>query len=863
MSLEEELAAWVEGRPEWQRCVVRRFCDGEGLERADIAEIADALVDGTPLDVTAVSAADMPGGFAVGEPVRLSLLCDVVGVNALLPDQTLSVAPAGLTVIYGDNGSGKSGYARLIREAVTARVTGELLGDAFADDDKPKEATITYLLGDSPREWHLGSDRQRDLTRVRFLDRDCRDSYVTTAGEVNYRPSALGLLDRLTAACRAVQHELDERLTTNAQGRQALPLLHDGTAAHTFMMGLAAGMPLESIAENCLLDGDHDERLAANLDEEARLNRSDPGKERDRLERAAKSWSILGNHVGMLAEALDADGVERLTARRQKASDLRAAARAASRANFDTERLAGVGADVWRTLWVAAREFSDREAYHDHTFPYVDEGALCVLCQQPLAEEGRERMVRFNEHMGNAASSAAQTAEARLNDDRAILLGLQKQPRAVTEAIASLRTDGFDPLAVEKWISAATEQAEAAVAWIDERRAPQPVPVVDAYSLSSKNASEMLTADAKKIDGSTFKKQAASARQGVLELQDRRLLATAEDALRIEVERLVAREKIERARRLTEVGGITRKKSDLTEKYVTAHVSEHFTKEAEALNLHRVVLNRTAGRSETSLEHRAALDGAKRQVSVDDVLSEGEQTVLGLAGFLTEVELDQSRSGVVFDDPISSLDSRRRKRVASRLVELAKSRQVVIFTHEITFVHAINIAARDESVEVAQRTVQRLGTDRPGRLSEGFPWRVKDVSAMVGTLEVDIARMKKSQPDMTDEEYEQWLGEWAGRLSQTWERAVHLDLVDPMISRATNEVSPSMVKVMWRFSEEDFREYRRGYSVTGDWAARHDRAPALNSEVPTIDELEAEVRRLRTWSERVRKYKDAKVEDTA
>lgn len=861
--MEEELAAWVETRPDWQQHVVRRFCDGEGLEPADVDEIADTLVGEKMLDVATVSAADMPGGFAVGAPVRLSQLCDVIGVNALLPDQTLNIAAHGLTVIYGDNGSGKSGYARLIREAVTARVTGDLLGNAFADENKPQQATITYVVGDSSLSWHLGGDKPRDLARIRFLDRDCRDSYVTTAGEVNYRPSALGLLDRLTAACREVQHILDERLATNIKERPALPVLHDGTAAQAFMVGLAARTSLDSIAENCLLDDDHAELLAESLDEEARLNRSDPGKERDRLERAAKSWSVLGNHVETLAEALNAEGVERLTAQRQKARDLRAAARAASSANFDAEPLEGVGADVWRTLWEAAREFSNSEAYHCHTFPNVDEGALCVLCQQPLDQQARERIGRFNDFMGDAASSAAETAEEHLSDTRVTFLGLQKQPRAVTEAIASLRTDGLDPSAVERWISEATEQTEAAVEWIDDDQKPQPVALDDTYSTWSKSASDALMADAKKIDDTTFKAKAASARQAVLELQDRQLLAAAEDDLRTEVERLAAREKISRARRLTEVGGITRKKSDLTEKYVTVHVGEHFSSEAEALNLRRVVLNRTAGRSETSLEHRAALDGVRRQVSVDDVLSEGEQTVLGLAGFLTEVELDHSKSGVVFDDPVSSLDSRRRKRVAKRLVELAKSRQVVIFTHEITFVHAINIAARHESVEVAQRTVQRMGEDHPGRLSEGFPWRVKNVAERVGTLEADVARTKKARPDMTDEVYEQWLGEWAGRLSQTWERAVHLDLVDPMISRATNEVSPSMIKVMWRFSEEDFREFRRGYSLTGEWAARHDRAPELNSEAPTIDELEDEVRRLRTWSERVRKYKDLKVEDTA
>ena len=43
------------------------------------------------------------------------------------------------------------------------------------------------------------------------------------------------------------------------------------------------------------------------------------------------------------------------------------------------------------------------------------------------------------------------------------------------------------------------------------------------------------------------------------------------------------------------------------------------------------------------------------KVDIDHVLSEGEQTALGLAGLLTEVEYDESKSAVALDDPVSSL----------------------------------------------------------------------------------------------------------------------------------------------------------------------------------------------------------------
>jgi len=71
------------------------------------------------------------------------------------------------------------------------------------------------------------------------------------------------------------------------------------------------------------------------------------------------------------------------------------------------------------------------------------------------------------------------------------------------------------------------------------------------------------------------------------------------------------------------------------------------------------------------LLHRPALLGAARSAAVNKVLSEGEQTALGLSGFLTEVVFDGTRSAVVLDDPVTSLDHERRSLVARRLVELA------------------------------------------------------------------------------------------------------------------------------------------------------------------------------------------------
>src|SRR5258708_32430918 len=67
------------------------------------------------------------------------------------------------------------------------------------------------------------------------------------------------------------------------------------------------------------------------------------------------------------------------------------------------------------------------------------------------------------------------------------------------------------------------------------------------------------------------------------------------------------------------------------------------------------------------LHHQPKLVGARQNVTLPRVFSEGERTALGLASFFTEAHLDASKSALILDDPVTSLDHVRRGLVAARL----------------------------------------------------------------------------------------------------------------------------------------------------------------------------------------------------
>ena len=113
--------------------MIRAAC-GERLSESDydalVADLLQARVAGKDVEF---GLKHFPKLGAEEDSVSLVSIARPEHVNALASEQPLSFEPNGLTIIYGDNGSGKSGYARLLKRIARARHQEEILSDVFRD----------------------------------------------------------------------------------------------------------------------------------------------------------------------------------------------------------------------------------------------------------------------------------------------------------------------------------------------------------------------------------------------------------------------------------------------------------------------------------------------------------------------------------------------------------------------------------------------------------------------------------------------------------------------------------------------------------------------------------------------------------
>lgn len=849
MTIHSDITTWAATRPWWQQQALVTLSSGEGVEFD-----YDALVD------TILSKPDAapPGGWLAGlqqppeQPTAAVSLVSIHGVgnvNRLVAGQTLSFAPRGVTVVYGNNGSGKSGYARLVKSLVRTRDAAEVLPDIFKSVGGALTAALTFADGPHVATVQLGEDAPPSLQQIVFYDERCGDLYVSKEGEASYRPSALALFDGLIRVCDGVRQAIDSRLADLSRSRLALPDVDPDTAAAQFLSNLSAATTDSQIADACSAPQDAAAEVVSARTEETRLRATDPTRERKRVEELSGSYLRAAHLLADARKSLDVTAERQLRNLQAEAADAREAAGAMAAARTSSEPLEGVGSPLWRALWLAAERYSSNEAYPGHEFPHTDPGSACPLCQQNLDQAARERLTRFHRLMTDTSESVARQLESRLESATSKWLAAGRD----RDSLALVARELEGPLA--EAASAQYDVWEKRRDGFEARQGSMPEEPSSEIEAALRAESARHATAASKIDTATFTQRVHDLAARQRDLAAAITMSEAHVVVVGERDRLKRETALRDARRETDTRGISRTLGELTAKHVTVVVQDRFSRESQDLQVDAVTL-RGQGVRHGAVLHKPEFVGAHVDADLPQVLSEGEQTALGLAGYFVEAHLDSSQSALVLDDPVTSLDHLRRERVARRLIEFAKSRQVVVFTHDAVFAGDLRRAAGEEGVEYTARAVERRGPDSaPGYCHDDHPWKAKDAASRLNSLREDLARMRRESTGWDEDTREREIGSWAGRLSETWERFVSQEIAGQLFDRGTEEVRPTMLKVLVKFDEADDKSFQEAYKRVSRWATRHDKSSALNYVAPSFDEMSDELDTAKGWFDRIRKYK--------
>lgn len=121
MTILQEILRWSKTIPAWQSDAVARLLSKQSLDEQDLDDlyallkVAHGIADETGRTARPLAEDQIPVPVASTTKVVLQAITNLQNVNAIASTVRVPIAPTGLTVIYGDNGSGKSGYSRVLR----------------------------------------------------------------------------------------------------------------------------------------------------------------------------------------------------------------------------------------------------------------------------------------------------------------------------------------------------------------------------------------------------------------------------------------------------------------------------------------------------------------------------------------------------------------------------------------------------------------------------------------------------------------------------------------------------------------------------------------------------------------------------
>ena len=848
---------WSRQRPRWEQQALHWLARRQPIsdeELHKLADIAESEASDSPMESDALATNDFLGSPDGHESVQLVAISDPKSINALTWSDGLTFGRQGITLVYGENGSGKSGYARILKKVTRARHNAEVLSNVF-EAPAEQSARLTVSYGSHEKRLVWPSEHPDFLSRVSFYDSDCATRYISTETEVAYRPGAIALLDDLVGLSARVRSDLETRRVSRSKTLTDLPLLPPGSRAEAFAASVSADTTVLDIDLASELPADADERLAALVRRISNLQSEDTDKKQRALKKLQQDLAVLQDHVNRGRETLSDERIEAITEARSSAVAAREAADAASAARFASEPITGVGSSSWAILWEAAKRFSEEEAYAGHHFPVLEsegEPARCVLCHQELSDRAAARLRAFDEYVAVDSERTARKAQAAFEQlavvprgyevfRTAIELALQRVEGASEAADAEIRSE-LDALRDRQSSFVGSLELDR----INIEQLPPRVELIATRALKEETSRQL-----RDLDVDDQQAQLADLRREDTEIRGRQILRDSRMAIENRVSELREIRVADEAIRLTDTRGITRRAADLTRTHVSDVLKHQFSQETLLLGLRKVRLA-DAGGGHGNLKHRAQLVGAIQSASLDAVLSEGEQTALSLAGFLTEVESDSTGSAVVFDDPVTSLDHVRQERLARRLVELASHRQVIVFTHDVALVIDIKRAAETATIEVTERWVTKVQSD-VGRVSEGGPWDSKIVGERIDELNRNLAKVRQAYSEGDPSVCQEAVRSWYQDLRLIWERALEEVVIGPVLVRGRLELRPSNLKVMARFTEADDQEFQNAFTRCGERGS-HDRSSELNRPLPPVTELEGDLEALRNWHKRIRRY---------
>lgn len=865
---EKQLLDWAAKQPLWARDALRRHAGSTGFvvddnDKAAILErvrhAAGFSSEAAP-DHAPVAEQHLNFGPSASASALLCSLGPVANIGRLAPGQQLRFALDGITLIYGDNGSGKSGFCRITKKLCRSLTVDDLLGDIFTQGAKPPaEVLVRYRPKNSEavieHKWIDGAAAPDAVRNISVFDSRNARFYVDKQNRIGFLPAIISLLERHAALRSEMDKDFQAELK-KLEGLFKVPLpsgfTPGGTVATLVAKLTTKAATLPTSAELSDL-GVWTEANDAELKEVEKALATDPSALAQRCKRAIAALDPLVEVLDVISSGLGTSVADALKEKTETAAEAVKAASLAAGDAFASEPLAGVGQNPWRAMYNHAKAYIASIGGGDD-LP-SNEGDACGLCQQPLGPEASARLKRFSAFVAGEASKEADTARAALNAAveavrNVALPNSLAQSLGEFQSMSGTRREIGEQLIAAVSVAAARKAALVAASASGDFADVPALPELPGHALAAELAvlkEEQKQHEADVAESETRAKDVA--RRDAL--KDRKLLNQTLATFEARLADLQTYQKYKQCSALVSTQALSTLVTSIRRNLITDGLETRIRDEIEGLDLAHIPFVVSDQSKDGNSLFEVSIE-APVAAANDKILSEGEQRALALACFLAEVAPDTENNGLIIDDPVSSLDHLRIRRVAGRLVtEAKKGRQVVIFTHNLVFYNEVIDAAAQNGVALVRRLISKTEAEGFGVVTEeDVPWIAKRTTERITHLR-ELHKALGAFTDYNTDEYRRAVRDFYTELRETWERLVEELLLGRVVERLDPGVKTQSLKLV-TVEDADYETVFHAMKHASERSG-HDMAAGKNLPTPKPEDIKADIEKIDDYRQAVQK----------
>ena len=839
-SLENEFKKFANEFPYWIKYLANKILSGNEISQNDIDETYLYLLEDlgitektTRTEITLSGLHDNERDYYSN--LMLSKLENVEGVNALLEGQSIEFSP-NLTIIYGSNGSGKSGYTRLLKNVFYSKSKEKILSNIYSTDIvKPVNANFIFKSEGNEISVSYNNNDHSIFEQFSVFDGKSAVKHIESKNEFEFKPAGLNFFGKFADALSHVEKKLNNEVTIKQQGTNInnLLMLFDGNSEVTeAIQAINTDKGFENLSKiaSYTEKNTKEKESVQKKYEELQIASTKKDQEIRNLTTIKKLLLQVKQSVEKFNQYFSNEMFEKANQAIIECLEKEEIAKNEGVENFKTDNLNGIGTSEWKNFILSAEKFALLQENGNSHYPKNEDH--CLFCQQKLSEPAQKLIINYRKFIESVSEKKAAELQNKLNKAKKLYDDLDFNLFPPNNILTNWLIENY-PIELEIIKHSIEKQqilAKKICSDIQNKVVNEKVGVLIETNIFETIEIELDKSLTILNTGNQFK-ELERLRNSIINLEHKEKLSLHFPKFENYFNMQVWLNKASKANFPKQK--ITLKEKELSSKYFSENYVSIFNNECQKLNGDfGIEINRTstAGKSYRQLRLKGK--------NPNTILSEGEQKVIATADFLAEMKLSEINRGIIFDDPVTSLDDKRKNEIATPLVEEAELRQVIIFTHDLVFVSNLLSKCEQQEAEFLCHWIENIDGKNPGAIYlNNAPSYEKDYKTS-GKAQNYLNEAKKSNPQQREEKIKNGFA----ALRTSYEAQVVFGLFKGVVQRFNERVSIESLRKVY-FTTELIDELLESYALCCRFMEGHSHSDKYSYKKPTIEDLNNEIKR--------------------